>query len=40
MRAGGRFSVDVDAAALGNGCSAEVSATEITIGTEVLGPRP
>ncbi|HET8772482.1 MAG TPA: hypothetical protein VFP80_01775 [Thermoanaerobaculia bacterium] len=40
MRAAGRLSVDADAAALGNGCSPQAPSTEITIGTEVLGPRP
>jgi hypothetical protein len=40
MRADGRYSVDVDAAALGNGCSAEAPMSETTIGTEVIGPRP
>jgi hypothetical protein len=40
MRAGGRFLVDIEAAALGNGCSPPAPYTEITIGTEVLGPRP
>ncbi len=40
MRAAGRFSVDVEAAALGNGCSPPALSTEITTGTEVLGPRP
>lgn len=40
MRAEGRFSVDMDAAAMGNGCSGVTPYTETTIGTEPLGPRP
>ena len=40
MRAGGRYSVDIDAAALGNGCSAETPLSETTSGTTVIGPRP
>ncbi|MGZ5433676.1 MAG: hypothetical protein ACXWH7_12185, partial [Thermoanaerobaculia bacterium] len=40
MRWEGRYSVDVDAAALGNGCSPAAGFTEVTAGTEVIGPRP
>ncbi len=40
MRAEGRYSVDMDAAALGNGCSAPAPLSEITIGSEAIGPRP
>jgi hypothetical protein len=40
MRAQGRFSVEMDAAALGNGCSLEIGQSEITTGTTVLGPAP
>jgi hypothetical protein len=40
MRAEGRYSVDIDAAALGNGCSAATPVSEVTVGTEVIGPRP
>ena len=40
MRAEGRYSVDVDAAALGNGCSPPAGFTEVTVGAEVIGPRP
>jgi hypothetical protein len=40
MRAGGRYAVDLDAAFLGNGCSAPAPFSEVTIGTAVIGPRP
>jgi hypothetical protein len=40
MRAEGRFSVDTDTPALGNGCSPPVRPSEITIGTIVIGPAP
>jgi hypothetical protein len=40
IRAQGRFSVDMDAAALGNGCSLEIPQSEITVGATVLGPAP
>lgn len=38
MRAEGRYSVDMDAAALGNGCSAPAAITEVTTGTAIIGP--
>jgi hypothetical protein len=41
MRAQGRFSTDIDATALGNGCSPEVDASEIyDDGGPVIGPSP
>ncbi len=40
MRAEGRYSVDMDAAALGNGCSAPAPDSEVTRGSAVIGPRP
>ena len=40
LRAEGRFAHDVAATALGNGCSPDTPATEISNGNEVLGPRP
>ena len=40
MRAEGRYSVDMDAAALGNGCSAQAPVTEVTSGTAIIGPLP
>ncbi len=40
MRAEGRFSVDMDAAALGNGCSPQAPITEATTGNAIIGPRP
>ena len=41
MRAEGRFSVDMDATGLGNGCSPSLQSTEVTTaGTEIIGPRP
>jgi hypothetical protein len=39
MRAGD-YTVEMDAAALGNGCSAEMPYTEVTKGTAVIGPLP
>ena len=38
MRAEGRYSVDFDAAALGNGCSPGTPESEITTGTRIIGP--
>ncbi|MEO8380689.1 MAG: hypothetical protein ABI779_13575 [Acidobacteriota bacterium] len=38
MRSEGRFSADMDAAALGNGCSAPAEPSEVTIGTAIIGP--
>ncbi len=40
MRADGRYSVDADAAPLGNGCSAPAPISEISRGTAIIGPRP
>jgi len=43
MRAEGRYSVNIDAVALGNGCSPRVATTEIDpigTGTVILGPSP
>jgi hypothetical protein len=43
QRAEGRYSVDMDAVALGNGCSAGVGKSEIGTrpkGTVVIGPLP
>jgi hypothetical protein len=40
MSAEGRFSTDIDGAALGNGCSPAAKATEVTTGTAVIGPAP
>ena len=40
MRAENRFSGDLDAQALGNGCSAPAGETKATGGQGVLGPRP
>jgi hypothetical protein len=40
MYAAGRFSIGLDAIALGNGCSAEVPVSEVTNGTAIIGPRP
>jgi len=40
LRAQGRFSVDFDAPALGNGCSAPVIATSETGGPPAIGPAP
>jgi len=38
MRSEGRYSVDMDAAALGNGCSAQAPLTEVTSGDAIIGP--
>jgi hypothetical protein len=38
IRAEGRYSVDMDAAALGNGCSPDTPMSEVTTGTWVIGP--
>jgi hypothetical protein len=40
MRAEGRYSIDVEAVALGNGCSPAVPTSEVTNGTTTIGPRP
>jgi hypothetical protein len=40
MRAEGRFSIDVDGTALGNGCSSLVDLSEVSSGTAVIGPAP
>ncbi|MGZ5433854.1 MAG: hypothetical protein ACXWH7_13100, partial [Thermoanaerobaculia bacterium] len=40
MRAEGRYSVDMDAAALGNGCSPQAALSEVTTGSAIIGPRP
>jgi hypothetical protein len=40
MRSEAGYSVEVEAAALGNGCSAEAQLSETTEGTEIIGPRP
>ena len=40
MRAEGRYSTDIDAAPLGNGCSPQADLTEHTWGTSLIGPRP
>ena len=40
MRAEGRFSVDMEAAALGNGCSAPVPVTNAHAGQATIGPLP
>jgi hypothetical protein len=40
MRAEGRYSVDMDATGLGNGCSPRNDESEITEGTKVIGPSP
>ena len=40
LRAEGRYSVDMDAAPLGNGCSAPAPLSEITFGDGVIKPRP
>ena len=40
MRAEGRYSVDLDAAALGNGWTPPAGLSEVTKGTETIGPRP
>ena len=38
MRAEGRYSVDFDAAWLANGCTPEEPISEVTTGSEVIGP--
>ena len=38
MRSEGRYSVDFDAAALGNGCSSPTAVSEVTTGTAIIGP--
>ena len=40
MRAEGRFSIDTDATALGNGCSAPVKVSEALGGEKPIGPAP
>jgi hypothetical protein len=40
MRSEGRYSVDMDAAALGNGCSTPAEISEVTTGTAIIGPAP
>ncbi|HYC87756.1 MAG TPA: hypothetical protein VEO54_00970 [Thermoanaerobaculia bacterium] len=35
-----RYATDIDAAALGNGCSPAAKQTEVTVGTAVIGPAP
>lgn len=41
LRAEGRYSVDIDAAALGNGCSPRVATSEVTLpGGTTIGPLP
>jgi hypothetical protein len=40
MRAEGRYSVDMDAAPLGNGCSAPAPISKVTTGSAIIGPRP
>ena len=40
MMAEGRYSTDIDAAAMGNGCSPAAKVTEVTTGTAVIGPAP
>ncbi|HEX6087883.1 MAG TPA: hypothetical protein VF266_25345 [Thermoanaerobaculia bacterium] len=40
MRAEGRYSVDMDAAGMGNGCSPGAPRSEVGVGTAVIGPRP
>jgi hypothetical protein len=40
MRVEGRFAVDMDAAAMGNGCSPPAGASEVTTGTAIIGPAP
>lgn len=40
MRAEGQFSVDVNAIAFGNGCSAKVRPSEVGVGTTVIAPLP
>ena len=38
MRAEGRYSVDFDAAWLANGCTIEEPISEVTTGSEIIGP--
>lgn len=38
MRAEGQFSVDMDAIALGNGCSSPAAKSEVGTGTAIIGP--
>ncbi|HEV7238040.1 MAG TPA: hypothetical protein VGQ36_02290 [Thermoanaerobaculia bacterium] len=40
MQAEERFSVDMDAAALGNGCSPQAPISELSTGNAIIGPRP
>ncbi|HEX2834307.1 MAG TPA: hypothetical protein VHW00_14960 [Thermoanaerobaculia bacterium] len=40
MRAEERFSTDIDATALGNGCSPEVAQSEVYEGNDPIGPSP
>ena len=40
LRAEGRFSADMNAAPLGNGCSPEAGFSEVTHGKEIIRPRP
>ena len=40
MRAAGRYSVDMDAAALGNGCSPPAERSRASEGNGTIGPRP
>ena len=40
LRAERRYSVDMDAAALGNGCSLTTWISEVTTGTGIIGPQP
>ena len=40
MRAEGQFSVDSDAIAFGNGCSARIGGSEVGVGTATIAPSP
>ena len=40
MRAERRYSADTEAPALGNGCSAPTTESELTIGSTIIGPAP
>ena len=40
LRAEGRYSADIEAASLGNGCSAPAAQSEISSGLTTIGPRP
>jgi hypothetical protein len=40
MRAQGRYSVDMDATTLGNGCSPVASKSEVRVGPGIIGPAP